>query len=614
MAIWYAEIKELEKLHEFIKGQLPDLEKELERLIKADDENMILLYSRRCLEVIITDLCECELKRPRKTEPLKGIIDKLHKEEKIPSHIISSMYGLNELSTYGAHPKDFDPEQVKPVLNNLYIIIKWYLKYKDFQIVGKRKSEEEKYEIKQPAGPPTEKSIAVLPFVNMSPEKDQDYFCDGITEEIINALAHIENFKVIARTSAFAFKDKQADIREIGQILDVETLLEGSVRKSGNQLRVTAQLIRVADGSHIWSERYDREMKDVFAIQDEISLAIVDNLKVKLLGETKKAITARKHSENLEAYNLYLKGTYYYQMLTAEGFKKASEYFEQALQKDPDYALAYVGLGYVNWLNTAWGNVPPDKAYPKANEYANEALKIDTTFAEIYSVLGNINTFYYWNWKEAERCFKHALQINPNSSMIHVNYSALLTFTGRHKEAISEATRAQELDPLSGYINTRAGEAFHYAGQYDRAIEEYRMTLAINPNYYLAHLQLGRAYYFAKGKVKEAVAEYEKAVDLSDGNPFVIASLVCLHYQIGEKDQAEKLFYSVKKRAETEYVPATSFYLIHRFRGDEDLALEWLKKACIEHDTFLPWLRANPVHFPEGSKYMGLLKEMGLDY
>ena len=287
MAIWTSEIKELEKLFESIKGHLPDLEKELERLIKADDENMILLYSRRCLEVIITDLCECELKRPRKTEPLKGIIDKLYKEEKVPSHIITSMHGLNELSTYGAHPKDFDPEQVKPVLNNLDIIIKWYLKYKDFPIVGKQKSEGEKVKHDNAEVTESVKSIAVLPFKDMSPEKDQDYFCEGMAEEIINVLAHIENFKVIARTSAFAFKEKQVDIREIGRILNVETLLEGSVRKSGNRLRITAQLIKVEDGSHIWSERYDREMKDVFAIQDEISLAITDNLKVKLLGETK---------------------------------------------------------------------------------------------------------------------------------------------------------------------------------------------------------------------------------------------------------------------------------------------------------------------------------------
>src|SRR5512136_1178080 len=315
MAIWSSEIKELEKLYESLKGQLPNLEKELEQLIKTEDENVILLYSRRCLEVIITDLCECELKRSRKTEPLKGIIDKLHKEEKVPSHIISSMYSLNKLSTYGTHPKDFDPEQVKPVLNNLDIIIKWYLKYKDFQIDGKSRSQEERYETEFSEAYIAEKSIAVLPFVDMSPEKDQDYFCDGMAEEIINTLSHIENFKVIARTSAFAFKDKQVDIREIGRILGVETLLEGSIRKAGNRLRITAQLIKVDDGSHIWSERYDRDMKDVFAIQDDISQAIAENLKVKLLGES-KVVIKRRHSENLEAYNLYLKGTYYWQMYT----------------------------------------------------------------------------------------------------------------------------------------------------------------------------------------------------------------------------------------------------------------------------------------------------------
>jgi TolB-like protein/Flp pilus assembly protein TadD len=611
MAIWSSEIKELERLHESLKGQLPDLEKELERLIKADDENMILLYSRRCLEVIITDLCECELKRPRKTEPLKGIIDKLLKEEKVPSHIISSMNGLNELSTYGAHPKDFDPEQVKPVLNNLDIIIKWYLKYKDFQIEGKAKSEEEKIESKSPTVSSVKKSIAVLPFVDMSPEKDQEYFCDGIAEEIINTLTHIENFKVIARTSAFAFKDKQVDIREIGRVLGVETLLEGSIRKADNRLRITAQLIKVADGSHIWSERYDRDMKDVFAIQDEISLAVADNLKVKLLGEI-KPMAAKCHSENLEAYNLYLRGTFCYQTLTVEGLIKASEYFEQALQKAPAFALAYVGLGYVNWLSTVWGNVPPNEAYPKANEYAYRALKIDSTLAEAYSVLGNVNTFYYWNWMEAEQNFKHALQINRNSSMIHVNYSALLTFNKRHEEAISEAKRAQELDPLSGYINTRVGEAFAYAGHYDRAIEEYQAALTIHPDYYLAHAQLGNAYR-AKAMFKETIAEKEKAVDLSERNPFMVASLACEYYQIGKTDKADRLFKSLSKRSANEYVPATSFYRIHIVRGEEDLALECLKRACTEHDTFLPWLRGTPI-IPEGSKYMKLLKEMGLDY
>ena len=455
MAIWSAEIKELEKLTESLKGQLPDLEKELERLIKTDDENIILVYARRCLEVIITDLCECELKRSRKTEPLKGIIDKLHKEEKVPSHIISSMHGLNELSTYGAHPKNFDPEQVKPVLVNLDIIIKWYLNYKDFHIAGKSKSEE-KFKPDSSEVAASAKSIAVLSFVDMSPEKDQEYFCDGIAEEIIHALSQIKNLKVVARSSAFVFKNKQVDMREIGRILDVETLLEGSIRKSGDHLRITAQLIKVSDGSHIWSERYDRDLKDVFAIQDEISMAIADILKVKLLPAS-QAIIPKRHSENIEAYSLYLKGMYHWQKLTSEGYRKAAEYFNHALEIDPDYALAYIGFGYVISLSTFWGNIPPNEGYTKIKEYIEKALKIDNTLADAYTLLGIINTHYLWVFKEAEKNFQHALQINPNLSMSHLYYSMFLIFTGRHEEAISEAKRAQQLDPLSIYINTYTG-------------------------------------------------------------------------------------------------------------------------------------------------------------
>jgi TolB-like protein/Tfp pilus assembly protein PilF len=612
MAIWTAEKKELEKLYESLKGQFPDLEKELVQLIRTEDANVVMLYSRRCLEVIITDLCECELNRPRKTEPLKGIIDKLQKEEKVPSHIISSMHGLNELSTYGAHPKDFDPEQVKPVLNNLNIIIKWYLKYKDFQIVDKQMLGEERHETKHSETSALEKSIAVLPFVNMSPEKDQDYFCDGITEEIINALAHIENLKVIARTSAFAFKDKQADIREIGRMLNVETLLEGSIRKADNRLRITAQLIKVADGSHIWSERYDREMKDVFAIQDEISMAIADNLKVKLLGE-RKATIVKQRTESLEAYNLYLKGIYYSRMFTFDGFNRASEYYEKALEIDPDYALAYVGLAEVLGFRTFWGNLKPGEGFPKAIEYLNKALSINSTLAEAYSALGTLNAFYYWNSKEADRNYRYALQINPNSSMIYMDYACFLSLAGRNEEAINMAERAKVYDPLSWYINSRTGDVYYYAGQYDRAIEEYRMTLTINPNYFITHFSLGLSYV-EKGKVREVIAEFKKAVDLSNGNPFVMASLIVAYYRIWRKRKANKLFEELKKRSQSEYVPSTCFFVVYNNKGEEEKATEWLKRACTEHDTLLPYIRIGLLRNPARSKYIKLLKEMGMDY
>jgi adenylate cyclase len=337
-------------------------------------------------------------------------------------------------------------------------------------------------------------SIAVLPFEDMSPQKDQEYFCDGITEELINALTHVESLKVIARTSSFAFKGKQKDMREIGRKLDVETLLEGSIRKDGKRLRITAQLIKVADGSHLWSEKFDREIEDVFAIQDEISLAIVNHLKIKLLGEEKAAIVVR-HTENLEAYNLYLKGNHYCHAATAKGFEKAIEYFNQALQEDTRYAQPYIGIAEVIWLSTFFGNVPPNDAYPKLEHYLNKALGISNTLAEAHYVTGLINTYYYWNWKKAELSFKQALQINPNSAYSHIYYSFLLTCTGRHKEAIREAKRAQELDPLSSYINSYVGSAYYYGSQFDRAIEECQMVISINPNYYIAHYLYRNGFY-----------------------------------------------------------------------------------------------------------------------
>ena len=272
-----------------------------------------------------------------------------------------------------------------------------------------------------------------------------------------------------------------------------------------------------------------------------------------------------------------------------------------------------------DWLqviinSTAFGyGVQPEEAFPKANEYVNKALKIDNTCPAVYNVLGVINTFYYWNCKEAEHNFKHSLKINPNRSLSHLYYSFLLTVTRHFEEAIFEIKRAQELDPLSAYINTYTARTLYYAGQPERALEEFRMTLTLNPNYHLAHSHLG-IVYFGKSMLKEAVAEWEKAVDLSGGNSFATAYLIVGYYQNGKRDSADRLFKSLKKRSETEYVPATSFYMIHRFRGEEDQALEWLKRACKERDTFLPWLRVDSLFMPEGSKYMKLLIEAGLDY
>ncbi|MFC1693246.1 tetratricopeptide repeat protein [Candidatus Latescibacterota bacterium] len=464
--------------------------------------------------------------------------------------------------------------------------------------------------------PVTEKkpSIAVLPFVNMSADPEQEYFCDGMAEEIINALSHVEGLQVIARTSTFVFKDNQKDIAEIGSKLNVETVLEGSVRKADNRLRITAQLINVADGYHLWSEKFDREIEDVFAIQDEISLSIVEALKVKLL-KTEKAAIVKRYTEDLEAYNLCLKGNYYLQMLTIEGFEKAIECFEQALQKDSNYALAYIGMATVYWVSSYWGNVPPNEAYPRAKEYVNKALEIDNTLGEAHGTLGIINMNYDWNWKAAEREFKQALQLNPNSADINMNYSFLLTLTERHEEAIAEAKRAQELDPLSIHFSALVGIELYYAGRYDEAIKVLRMTITMNPNYYYPHYVLGFVY-LGKSMLEESIAEYEKAVDISGGAPRVVASLAVAYYESGKKAKAEKLFDSLKQRSRDEYVPPTCFYWIHRVRGDHDKAFEWLERACNEHDSFLPWFRVTPIdihRIPDEPRYKALLKKAGLE-
>ena len=457
------------------------------------------------------------------------------------------------------------------------------------------------------------KSIAVLPFEDMSPQKDQEYFCDGMTEEIINALTHVEGLKVIARTSAFAFKGKHEDIREIGNKLDVKTLLEGSIRKDGNRLRITAQLIKVSDGSHLWSKRFDRDMNDVFAIQDEISLAIVDNLKVKLLGE-EKAVIVKRPTEDLEAYNLFLQGEYFRLKLTGDGDQKAIEYYEQALQKDPNFARAYIGIADVHY-NLSFIGVPPIEAIPRAIAYANKALEMDNTIAEAYIRLGDISMTYDWDWEAAEQYFKQALQLNPNLASPFANISVLLTYTGRSEEAIAEALRAQVLDPLSGWTNVVVARAYYIDHQFDRAIEEYKIVLAMHPDDVMILIFLGMSYG-AKSMYKEAIAVYEKTVELSGGEAVAMALLAITYYQFGEKAKADELFDIVKQRSKDGYVPPVSLYLIHKIQGEEDLAYEWFERAVNQHDSNLLYLIVDPDlkdRIPDEPRYNALLKKIGLE-
>ncbi len=470
--------------------------------------------------------------------------------------------------------------------------------------------------LKQPPSlslPREENSIAVLPFEDMSPAKDQEYFCDGISEEIINRLTQIKDFRVIARTSAFAFKGKQEDIREIGRKLDVEKMLEGSVRKSGQRIRITAQLINVTDSSHLWSKSFNREMEDIFAIQDEISLAIVDKLKIKLLGKEKQGLVKR-HADNQEAYSFYLKARYFFNKLNPGGFEKAIENFEQAIEKDPNNAAAFAGLADSYWYSSIWGNLPPHQTYPKAREAAKKAIEIDDTLGEAHASLASIHTFYDWNWEAAEREFKRALELTPGSSYTYVYYSFYLNLRRRYDEAIIQARKAQELDPVSGFCNTNLGHRLWQARRYDEAIEEFQKWLVIEPNDWFAHHHLGELY-LGKSMIKEAIVEIDKSVELSGGVPLNIAIAVMAHYRFGDKKVAERLFDNLKKRASHEYIPPMCFVYIYLVRGEADQAFEWVKKAYEERDGFFIWHRISPMdcwQFPSDPRIDELLDRLGL--
>jgi TolB-like protein/Flp pilus assembly protein TadD len=457
-------------------------------------------------------------------------------------------------------------------------------------------------------------SIAVLPFVDMSPQKDQEYFCDGMAEELINRLSNIRELKVPARTSAFMFKGKAEDIREIGRKLDVRTVLEGSIRKVGNQLRVTAQLINIADGFHLWSDTFDRELKDVFKIQDEIALAIADKLKLTLLGDEKAKVTQR-HTDNVEANILYLRGKYLHLTYTPEGMEKAIELFEQAIQKDPNYALAYSGLADTYYDFSALGLILPKEAIPRAKTYLKKALDIDENLAETHASLGRIIAMYEWNWAEAEQEFKRALELNLNSSIIYYDHCASLTVTRRFEEAIREAERARELDPLSSQINSGVGEQFYFAGQFDRAIEDLKKTIMMDPDQYYPHLLLGLSYQ-GKHMMKESVAELEKAFKLPGGdNPMATSFLTVVYYRSGAKAKADGLFESLNERAKHEYVPSFFLFFTNKARGDLDQAFKWLERACQDRDILLPYGLVWPddsFRIPYDQRSAELLRRVGL--
>jgi TolB-like protein/tRNA A-37 threonylcarbamoyl transferase component Bud32/Tfp pilus assembly protein PilF len=456
-------------------------------------------------------------------------------------------------------------------------------------------------------------SIAVLPFTNLSADKEQEYFCDGMAEEIINALTQVEGLHVVARTSAFFFRGKEIDIREIGRKLNVGAVLEGSVRKAGNRLRITAQLVNVADGYHLWSERYDREMEDVFAIQEEISLSIVDKLKGKLLKEEKVKLVKR-YTDNPEAYNLYLKGRYFWNRRYEGGLQKAVECFQEAIDKDPLYALAYAGIADCYNQFGLWSFLHSKEAYPRAKVACAKALEIDDTLAEAYASLGWIKTFYDWDWAEAEKAFKRALELNPNYAAAHYFYGLYLGIMGNGVEAIAEAKKSVELDPLCLILNAVLGLSLYWWRQYDEAIEQLHKTLEMDPNFAIAHFYLGLSYA-GKQRWKESIISFQEFVNLWPGSPIPVGYLGFAYGMSGQEDETLKMLDQLSKLSQQRYVSSLYKALVYAGLGKKNQAFEYLDKAYDERESWMVTLKTAPFMdiLRSDPRYEALIKKMGME-
>ncbi len=455
-------------------------------------------------------------------------------------------------------------------------------------------------------------SIAVLPFKNISSEREQEYFCDGMTEQIITNLSNVRDLKVIARTSVMQFKNSEKPIPEIGRQLGVANILEGSIRKSGNHIRVTAQLINANDGFHLWAKDYDRELKDIFAVQDDVSKAIVAALKINLSSEQSVAI-GKRYTEDTEAYQLYLKGRYEWNKRTEKGLWKSVDLFRLATQKDQAYALAYAGLSQAYAVLGNNSFIPPDDAFPKARAAALKALELDDNLDGGHIALGMVLRNSDWDWSGAEREYRRAIQLNPNSADAHHVYGILCNILGRHDQAVAEVKRARELDPLAVRISSNVGDMLLCARKYDEAIQELRKALDIHPDDGLTHIVLGRVY-LQKRMVQEALVEIQTGFRDNGAPGSAKAWLAYALAVAGRTAEARKALADLLDSYRRSHLLPYQIAIAYAGLGEREQTLAWLVKAYQERDPILPYMSADPALDPlhDEPRFRALLQKMRL--
>ena len=454
--------------------------------------------------------------------------------------------------------------------------------------------------------------IVVLPFTNLSPDPENEYLCDGLSEELINRLTKVRGLRVIAHSSSFAFKGQDIDARMIGRQLEVDRILEGSVRQSGGRLRISAQLIDARDGGHIWCEQYDRPMADVFAIQDEMAQAIVSGLEGPLIDSGPRAPLMRANKDTV-AYQLYLKGRFFWHQRFRGGLEQAISCYREAIARDPDFAAAYVGLSHCLATLGVWAFVHPAGVMSEAAELAHRALAIDESLAEAHAALAFVDTFFEWDWDRAGRRFDRAVGLNPGSALVRLWLGHYLSIVGRMDEALAEMRLAQDLDPLSPIVAANLGWTFLLAHDTDQAIEELRRVLSLDPDNALALFYLGYAFVEAD-LLDDALSSFESAHEGTGGMPWLSESIAWTHAMAGRPEMARGQLRDAERRALHAYVPPSAVAMLHLGLGEDDEVLTWMQRGVEDRDPLVPWLSFMPCfdRLHADPRFQELLRVVGL--
>jgi len=463
------------------------------------------------------------------------------------------------------------------------------------------------------AAPTRIRSIAVLPLENLTGDPSQEYFVDGMTDALITDLAQISALRVISRTSTMQYKGSKKRLSQIAQELNVDAVVEGAVVRSADRVRIDAQLIEAATDRHLWAKSYDRQLRDVVALQGEVAEAIANEIQAKLTPSERTQL-ARTRPVNPEAYDAYLKGRYFWHQQRQEGYGKAIEYFEQAIEKDPDYAAAYAGLSECYRMLVFTGPAVPAENIPRAEAAARKALQLDDGLSEAHVAIAGIKYRFYYDWSAAESEFKRALELDPNSSLAHWEYSLFLRTSGRYEDAIPEARRAWELDPLSVWASGMLGAAYYIARRYDQAISQLRETAGLDPQRGASRFLLGIAYQH-NGDLRHAIPELEKTVELSRRNPLHVAALGNAYAVAGRRAEAQRLLAELVRRSAREYVTPYDMAVIAVGLGRNREALDWLERAYADHSFPLATIHSWPWFDPLRSdrQFQDLERRIGLD-